>query len=124
MSKKIIVIDDSRSTRQALSLVLGDAHYQVVEAVDGEDGLSKIQGTADAALVICDVNMPKLNGLDMVEALRRVTVGKSLPPIVMLTTEVQADLVARAKAAGVKGWIVKPFKPDLLLLTVQKLTGV
>jgi len=124
MGKTIIVIDDSRSTRQALSLVLVDAHYRVVEAVDGEDGLNKIQGTSDAALVICDVNMPKLNGLEMVETLRRDRAATSLPPIVMLTTEVQADLVARAKAAGVKGWIVKPFKPELLLLTVRKLTGV
>jgi two-component system chemotaxis response regulator CheY len=121
MSKKVIIVDDSRSTREALGLVLRDANYSVVEAVDGQDGLSKINGSTDTALVICDVNMPKMNGLDMVETLRRQP--GAVPPILMLTTEVQADLVARAKSAGVKGWIVKPFKPDLLLLTVQKLVG-
>lgn len=120
MKKKIVVVDDSRSTRQALGLVLRDADYQVVEAVDGQDGLNKIQDAADAALVICDVNMPRLNGLEMVEALRRHT---AMPPVLMLTTEMQADLVARAKTAGVKGWMVKPFKPELLLLTVKKLVG-
>lgn len=121
MNKKVIVVDDSRSTREALGLVLRDANFQVVEAVDGEDGLRKIKSASDTALVICDVNMPKMNGLEMVETLRQQP--GALPPILMLTTEVQADLVARAKSAGVKGWIVKPFKPDLLLLTVQKLVG-
>lgn len=122
MGKKVIIIDDSRSIRQAVRVVLVDAGYQVVEAVDGVDGLSKIRAMSDASLVICDINMPIMNGIDMVETVQREGIGNGIP-IVMLTTEVQSELVLRAKAAGVKGWIVKPFKPDLFLLTVTKLAG-
>ena len=117
MSKKILVVDDSASVRQQVGLALKHAGYEVVEATDGADGLQKIQG-GGMSMVICDVNMPRMNGLEMIEAVQRSGV---VVPIVMLTTEGQPGLIERAKKAGAKGWIVKPFKADLLVAAVKKL---
>ena len=122
MAKKIIVIDDSRTARQQVTTALAAAGYEIVEAVDGKDGLAKIQCHPDAALVICDVNMPNLNGLQMLAMLRSEQ-PNALMPVVMLTTEAQPELLQQAKKAGAKGWIVKPFKPEMLLATVRKLVG-
>ena len=122
MTKKIVVIDDSRTARQQVCNALASNAYELIEAVDGNDGLSKIALHPDASLVICDVNMPHLNGLDMLRALRAAQPGAQMP-IVMLTTEAQPELLQQAKQAGVKGWIVKPFKPDLFLAAVRKLVG-
>lgn len=120
--KKIVVIDDSSTARQQVRSALVVAGYEVIEAIDGIDGLAKIQSHADASLVVCDVNMPNLNGLDMLAKLRAEQPAAQMP-IIMLTTEAQPDLLQRAKQAGAKGWIVKPFKPDLLLAAVRKLVG-
>ena len=122
MSKKILVIDDSRTARQQVAAALVDGSYEIVEAADGQEGLVLVAAHPDAALVICDVNMPVLSGLEFLERLR-VEQPHSAVPIVMLTTEAELELVARAKAAGARGWIVKPFKPHMLLAAVRKLTG-
>jgi two-component system chemotaxis response regulator CheY len=122
MAKKIVVVDDSRTARQQVRLALADAGYDVIEAIDGSDGLLKIISNAEAALVICDVNMPRMNGLEMLKALKAERPGVS-PPIIMLTTEAQPALLQQAKQAGAKGWIVKPFKPELLLAAVRKIAG-
>jgi two-component system chemotaxis response regulator CheY len=122
MTKKIVVIDDSRTARQQVCNALASGAYELIEAVDGNDGLSKIALHPDASLVICDVNMPNLNGLEMLRSLRAAQPGAQMP-IVMLTTEAQPELLQQAKQAGVKGWIVKPFKPDLFLAAVRKLVG-
>ena len=122
MKTKIVIIDDSATVRRQVGSALVDAGYEVVEALDGVDGLSKIETNADAALVVCDVNMPNLNGLDMLVRLRAEQPGAQMP-IIMLTTEAQPDLLRRAKEAGAKGWIVKPFKPDLFVAAVRKLVG-
>lgn len=122
MGKKILVVDDSATVRQQVGLALGQAGFDVVEAVDGMDGIDKMNQTADIALVICDVNMPRMSGLEMLEKLhaeRKAT----LAPVVMLTTEGQPELVERAKKAGAKGWIVKPFKAELLIAAAKKLTA-
>lgn len=121
MGKKILVVDDSATVRQQVGLALGQAGFDVVEAVDGLDGVDKINTVADLALVICDVNMPRMNGLEMIEKLRTENKFPKLP-IVMLTTEGQPELVERAKKAGAKGWIVKPFKAELLVAAARKLT--
>ena len=71
-------------------------------------------------MVLCDVNMPRMGGLEMLELVSAKGMLGALP-IVMLTTEGQPALVQRAKAAGAKGWIVKPFKPELLVATIRKL---
>lgn len=122
MSRKIVVIDDSRTARQQVAVALGEAGYSVVEGVDGRDGLAKIAGNADAALVICDVNMPNMTGIEMLAALKQEHPALSIP-IVMLTTEAQIELVQAAKQAGARGWIVKPFKPHMLVAAVRKLVG-
>jgi two-component system chemotaxis response regulator CheY len=120
MSKKIIVVDDSQTVRQQVALALNQGGYTVLEAVDGLDGFNTIQKNPDLALVICDVNMPRQNGLEMLEALQKV--GRSVP-VIMLTTEGQPQLIERAKKAGAKGWIVKPFRADFLLAAARKICG-
>lgn len=122
MSKKVLVVDDSATVRQQVRLALSQSGFDVVEAVDGVDGQDKISTTPDIKMVICDVNMPRMNGIDMIEAVHATGRHAGLP-IVMLTTEGQPALIQRAKAAGAKGWIVKPFKADLLVAAVQKLTA-
>jgi two-component system chemotaxis response regulator CheY len=122
MAKKIVVIDDSRTVRREVSSVLVGAGYEVVEASDGVEGAEKINANADAAMVICDVNMPRMNGIEMLSFLKKEPKHAPLT-VIMLTTEGQPRLIAEAKQAGAKGWIVKPFKPDMLLATVRKLAG-
>ena len=123
MTRTVLIIDDSATVRQQVSGVLSQAGFDVLQAVDGVDGADQIRARADLALVICDVNMPKLNGLDMLESLKGEIAARSLP-VVMLTTEGQAEAMGRAKQAGAKGWIVKPFRENLLVATAKKLTGV
>ena len=122
MAKKIVVIDDSRTVRREVSSVLVGAGYEVVEASDGVEGAEKINANTDAAMVICDVNMPRMNGIEMLSFLKKEPKHAPLA-VIMLTTEGQPGLIAEAKQAGAKGWIVKPFKPDMLLATVRKLAG-
>jgi two-component system, chemotaxis family, chemotaxis protein CheY len=122
MSKKVIVVDDSRTARLQVSNALIEAGFEVVEAVDGLDGVEKVATHRDAAMVICDVNMPNMDGLDMLTAVKQDPKAADLP-FIMLTTEAQPELIQRAKQRGAKGWIVKPFKPALLVATVQKIAG-
>lgn len=122
MPKKIIVIDDSETVRQQVSQVLSGAGYEVIEAENGIEGASVIRANPGAALAICDVNMPKLGGLDMLDSLRTQSAPMQFP-VIMLTTEGRPDLIERAKSAGAKGWIVKPFKPTMLLAAVRKIAG-
>lgn len=121
-SKKIVVVDDSRTARQQVIMALADTGYDVIEGVDGRDGLAKIAANPDAALIICDVNMPTMNGLEMLNALKSDHPTIQVP-IIMVTTEAQLELVQQAKAAGARGWIVKPFKPHMLVAAVRKLVG-
>ncbi len=121
VAKRILIIDDSASVRRQVSGVLSPAGFQVIEAADGVDGADRIRSQTDLALVICDVNMPRMNGLDMLDTLKGELAQRQLP-VVMLTTEGQPEAMARAKKSGAKGWIVKPFKEHLLLGAVQKLT--
>jgi two-component system chemotaxis response regulator CheY len=113
-------VDDSDTVRQQVRQSLGPAGYDILEAVDGLDGLEKLRSHADLAAVLCDVNMPRMNGLDMIA--KAHTEGL-LTPIIMLTSEGQPSLIRRAKESGARGWIVKPFKIDLLLAAVNKITA-
>ena len=92
--------------------------YDIIEAVDGVDGLEKLRTLTDLDMALCDVNMPRMNGLDMIAEVQRI--GAKIP-ILMLTTEGQPSLIRRAREAGAKGWIVKPFKPELLVAAVTKI---
>lgn len=118
--KKVIVIDDSKTVRDQVRLALEGAGYQVLEAVDGQDGFTKIRDTADLTMAICDVNMPGMTGIGLLEELKQKGVNPQLP-IIMLTTEGEPALIQRAKLAGAKGWLVKPFKPDQLVAVVAKI---
>jgi two-component system, chemotaxis family, chemotaxis protein CheY len=119
MPTKVIVIDDSSVARQQAAVVLQAAGFVVVEAVDGHDGLEKIAENPDANLVLCDVNMPKMNGIQVLAAAGPAPKQAFL----MVTTEGQPELVQQAKQHGAKGWIIKPYKPELLLAAVRRLAG-
>ena len=116
--KKILVIDDSETIRQQVRQALAATGYEIIEAVDGLDGLEKLRAMNDLDMALCDVNMPRLNGLEMIAEVQRS--GLKIP-ILMLTTEGQPSLIKRARESGAKGWIVKPFKPELLVAAVTKL---
>src|SRR5262249_39397215 len=120
--KRILVVDDSATVRQQVGLALKQAGYEVLEAADGLDGAQKIAGDAKIAMVICDVNMPRLDGLSMLEKGQSDT-KRPAPPVIMRTTEGRPALMQRAKKAGAKGWIIKPFKADLLVAAVAKLAA-
>ena len=121
MVRKILIVDDSAMVRRNVRQALEPTDFTVMEAHDGADGLAKIDAHPDLVLVICDVNMPGMNGVEMVEALHAA--GGLSVPVVMLTTDGRPALMVRAKAAGVKGWIVKPFKPAMLRAEVQRIVG-
>jgi two-component system chemotaxis response regulator CheY len=122
MSRRVLIVDDSATIRQQVRQALTQAGFEVVEAADGVEGVSKIRTDSLIAAVICDINMPRKSGLELIEEIKAGGANSHVP-IVMLTTEGQPALVQRAKAAGAKGWIVKPFKPNLLVAAMQKLTG-
>lgn len=122
MRKKILIVDDSRTIRQQVAFTLTKGGFDVIEAEDGQDGIKKLKSNTDVAVIISDVNMPNMNGLEMVEAIVADS-GTPHPPIVMLTTEGSGELVERARKAGAKGWLVKPFKPEQLVAVVQKLAS-
>lgn len=121
MSKVIMTVDDSASVRQMVSFTLKQAGYGVLEASDGKDALSKIDG-AGVNMVLTDLNMPHMDGIELIRALRANPSCKFLP-IVMLTTESQPEKKQEGKTAGATGWIVKPFKPDQLLAVIKKVLG-
>ena len=118
MSKTILTVDDSASIRQMVSFTLKQAGYNVVEAEDGKDGLSKAKGN-QVDLVITDLNMPNMNGLELISALRGEASYK-FTPILMLTTESDDSKKTQGKQAGATGWIVKPFNPEQLLKVIQR----
>lgn len=121
MNTLVLVIDDSATVRQEVSTALKQAGFTVIEASDGIEGKTRINAM-DIKCVICDINMPNKNGLDLVEEIKTDSRHKALP-ILMLTTEGAPDLVGRAKKAGAVGWIVKPFKAEMLVAAVRKLTS-
>lgn len=117
--KQILAVDDSSSIRQMVSFTLTKAGYQVTEAVDGRDGLAKAsQQKFD--LIITDLNMPNMDGIQMIATIRKLP-GYGFVPILMLTTESQGEKKDAGRKAGATGWIVKPFKTDQLIAVLQKL---
>ena len=119
MAKTILIVDDSVSFRQVVSLALSGAGYDVIQACDGKDALSKLDGRK-LNLIVSDVNMPVMDGLCFVRASKQLPAYK-FTPIIMLTTEAGEDKKAEGKAAGVRAWVVKPFQPPVLLDAVSKL---
>lgn len=121
MGKRILIVDDSASMRQMVGFTLRGAGYEVVEAVDGRDGVSKL-GSGPFNMILTDLNMPNLDGLGLIRAVRSSASHKFVP-VVMLTTESQDEKKQEGKAAGATGWIVKPFKPEQLLAVARKVLG-
>jgi len=121
VEKKILVVDDSATVRHQVRAALTTAGFEVVEAADGLEGLDTIIARPDLAAVVCDLNMPRIGGLKLLDML---TDRGRLPglPILMLTSEGHPALVQKAKAAGARGWLVKPFNADTLVATLRKLT--
>lgn len=121
MARTILAVDDSKTMRDMVSFTLKGAGYDVVEADDGQNALTKA-GTQKFDLVITDINMPNMDGITLVKELR----GKPdfrATPILILTTEADDAKKQEGRAAGATGWIVKPFEPDKLLQVVQKVCG-
>ena len=119
MTKKILVIDDSASLRQLVAIVLGGAGYEVVCAADGQEALSKLDGSK-IHLAICDVNMPVMDGITFVREAKKLPDYRFMP-IIMLTTESRESRKRQGQMAGAKAWVVKPFRPEQILHAMSKL---
>jgi two-component system chemotaxis response regulator CheY len=119
VAKTIMVVDDSASLRNVVCIALKGAGYDVIEAADGREALSKLTGQK-VHLIVSDVNMPNMDGITMVREIKKLPAYK-FTPIMMLTTESQPEKKAEGKAAGAKAWLVKPFQPPVLLDAVSKL---
>ncbi|MEN3276422.1 MAG: two-component system, chemotaxis family, chemotaxis protein CheY [Massilia sp.] len=121
MAKTILAVDDSSSLRQMVAFSLKAAGYQVVEAVDGQDGLDKARNQV-VDLVLTDQNMPRMDGLSLIRQLRGLPEYQKVP-ILMLTTESSDEMKSKGRAAGANGWLVKPFDPQRLIEVVKKVIG-
>ena len=119
---QILVVDDSSTVRNEVGDFLKSQGLAVAFAVDGRDGLTKLKADPAVKLVVCDVNMPNMDGLTMAEKVRS-ELGNSAVNIIMLTTENSPAMKERGKAVGIKGWIVKPFKGDAVIATFKKLVA-
>jgi len=117
---QVLVVDDSSAVRNEVSEFLTNSAIDVVTAVDGMDGLDKLKNDPSVKLVIADVNMPNMDGLTMVEKIRN-ELGNSKVNIIMLTTVSDPEMKERGKAAGVKGWIVKPFNGEAVIASIKKM---
>jgi len=121
VSARILTVDDSASIRLTTNVALSTAGYSVSEAVNGADGLAKAQAER-FDLIVTDLNMPIMDGLTMIEELRKIPSQTGIP-IIFLTTESDAALKTRAKNAGATGWLTKPFDPENLVKIVRKVLG-
>jgi len=121
VSAKVLVVDDSAMVRTQLSRVLDAAGFCVAAATDGVDALKRLADEPGTKLVVCDLNMPIMGGIELLEELR--TRRRDPVPFVVLTTDAQADVIGRARSLGASGWMTKPLKPELLLATAMKLTA-
>ncbi len=119
MGKTVMVVDDSVTMRQMVSFALTNAGYQVVEAGDGEEAVGKLKGGAKPNLVIADLNMPIMDGLSLIKAIRAMPNFK-FTPVLMLTTEADESKKKEGQTVGATGWIVKPFNPEQLLKAIEK----
>ena len=119
MAKTIMIVDDSASLRQVVSIALKGAGYDVVDACDGVDALKKLDGRK-VHLIISDVNMPNMDGITFVKAAKQLPAYK-FTPVIMLTTEAGEEKKKEGQAAGARAWVVKPFQPAQMLGAVAKL---
>jgi two-component system chemotaxis response regulator CheY len=119
--KTVLTVDDSRTMRDMLHLALSEAGYNVVQAVDGVDGLEVLQGL-NPDVIVTDINMPRMDGFGFMEAVRKDNKYRAIP-ILVLTTESDAAKKARAREAGATGWIIKPFNPAKLVDALRRVAA-
>jgi two-component system, chemotaxis family, chemotaxis protein CheY len=122
MSAKIMIVDDSTTIRKIVGIVLEKENYQFIEAKNGVDALEKIK-TEKIGLIICDINMPEMDGITFLKKAKENEMSKHTP-FIMLTTEAGDAKIAEGKKAGAKAWLIKPFKPEQLIDTIKKLIVV
>ncbi|MGD0228857.1 MAG: response regulator [Syntrophorhabdales bacterium] len=121
MPRTIMIVDDAASMRGLIAMTLKREGYEVVEASDGRDALTKLTGKK-VDLIVSDLNMPNMDGIELIKAAKAAPQSRFIP-IVMLTTESQDKKKQEGQQAGAKAWIVKPFKPDVLVGVVKKIIG-
>ena len=119
MGKIVLVVDDSSTMRQMVTYTLTTAGYQVVEAENGKEAVNKLNAGTKPALVVTDLNMPEMDGITLIQEIRKMAAFK-FTPILMLTSESADDQKKTRQAAGATGWIVKPFNPEQMLKVIQK----
>ena len=121
MTQTILTVDDSRTMRDMLRMALAEAGYNVLQAEDGVHGLEVLQ-TAMPDVIVTDINMPKMDGFGLIEAVRKDSRHRGVP-ILVLTTESDSAKKMRAKEAGATGWIVKPFEPTKLIAAIRRVAA-
>ena len=119
MPKTILTVDDSSTMRQMVGVTLKNSGFEVLEAADGVEALEKFRKSPTVDLVLTDLNMPRMDGLELTRQIRALASGRAVP-IILLTTESSPDMKLRGKSAGATGWIVKPFQPKQLLEVIGK----
>ena len=122
MGKLILIVDDSVSVRQQVGIALGQAGFEYLEACDGIEGLKAITENPKIMMVVLDINMPHMDGLEMLAEVRKIRSGSDLP-IIVLTTETSPAVVKKAKQAGATGWIIKPFNVEKFISAINWLTS-
>lgn len=122
MGKKILIVDDAASMRGLVAMTLKKSGYEVIEASDGKDALTKLSSVGKVDLIITDLNMPNMDGIELIKTLKADMKYRFIP-VIMLTTESQEAKKEEGRKAGAKAWIVKPFKPDVLVNVVKKIIG-
>lgn len=113
-----MTVDDSASIRQMVAFSLKQAGYNVIEAVDGADALNQL-ATKSIDMLVTDLNMPNVNGVELIRQVRKMTAYRFIP-IIMLTTESQETKKSEGKAAGATAWVIKPFRPEQLIAIANK----
>ncbi|HEY0715707.1 MAG TPA: response regulator [Polyangia bacterium] len=118
--KKVLIVEDSELVRHQVHRILASAGYQVIDAKDGAEGLDRLKLEPDVGLVLCDVHMPRMGGIDLLGECKALGLAT---PIVVLTSEVLPGAMRLARELGAKAWVIKPVKPDVLISVVNKLLG-
>jgi two-component system chemotaxis response regulator CheY len=118
MAKKVLIVDDSASMRQLIAFTLERAGFEVAQGVNGKDGLVQL-AKHKPQLIISDLNMPEMDGLEFIRQLRTLASSR-LTPVLMLTTENDSNKKQQGKSAGATGWLVKPFQPEQLLQVIAR----
>jgi two-component system chemotaxis response regulator CheY len=119
MSKKVMIVDDSKTARREIVRLVHNLGLMAFEAENGRYGLELVRNRTDIGLIFCDINMPEMNGLEFLEALRKEPNHKDTP-VIMLTSEAAEDVLNKAKEFGIKGWILKPAQPNSVKSLLEK----